>query len=212
MIRNRTLLIACGALAHELVSLKKLNHWEALDIQCLPAEYHNSPQKIVPAIRALLDKKISHYEHCMIAYADCGTGGELDRLVEEFGIERLPGAHCYEFYAGSSRFEAFAEAELGTFYLTNFLVRHFERIVMRDLGLNKHPELLELYFGHYKKLLFLDQSGAPEHQELAQQAAKKLGLEYEYCFTGLREVEIPLKDFWQNRKVSVEQIFSAKSA
>lgn len=204
MIRNRTLLIACGALAHELVSLKKLNHWEALDIQCLPAEFHNTPQKIAPAIRALLEKKFDDYDHCMIAYADCGTGGDLDKVMSDYGVERLPGAHCYEFYAGSDRFEALAEAELGTFYLTDFLILHFERIIMRDLGLNKHPELLDIYFGNYKKLVFLDQAGNPELQELAKQAAEQLGLEYEYCFTGLREIEVPLKDFWQNRKVLVE--------
>lgn len=204
MIRNRTLLIACGALAHELVSLKKLNQWQALDIQCLPAEFHNTPQKIAPAIRALLEKKFDAYDHCMIAYAECGTGGELDKLIGEYGIERLPGAHCYEFYAGSDRFEALAEAELGTFYLTDFLILHFERIIMRDLGLNKHPELLDIYFGNYKKLVFLDQAGNPELQELAKQAAEQLGLEYEYCFTGLRQVEVPLQDFWQNRKVFVE--------
>lgn len=212
MIRNRTLLIACGALAHELVSLKRLNHWDELDLQCLPAEFHNTPHKIAPAIRALLEKKLNDYDHCMIAYAECGTGGELDKIVEEYGIERLPGAHCYEFYAGRDKFEALVEAELGSFYLTNFLVRHFERIIMRDLGINKHPELLELYFGHYKKLVFLDQAGNLEHQKLAQQAASKLGLEYQYFFTGLHEVEIPLKNFWQNRTVFVEDGLSAKSA
>ena len=204
MTRNRTLLIACGALAHELVSLKKLNQWQTLDIQCLPAEFHNTPQKIVPAIRELLEKKLKDYEHCMLAYADCGTGGEIDRLVEEFAIERLPGAHCYEFYAGQDKFEALVDAEIGTFYLTDFLVLHFERIIMRDLGLNKHPELLEVYFGQYKKLVFLDQAGNLELQALAKLAAEQLGLEYQYCFTGLQQVEVPLQDFWQNRKVIVE--------
>ncbi len=204
MIRNRSLLIACGALAHELVSLKKLNQWEALDIQCLPAEFHNSPQKITPAVRAILEKKLIDYDHCLIAYADCGTRGELDKLIEEFGVERLPGNHCYEFYAGTDKFEAMADAEPGTFYLTDFLALHFERIIMRDLGLNKHPELLEMYFGNYEKLVFLDQAGNPEIQVLAKQAARQLGLQYEYCFTGLSTVEVPLKNFWQNQIATVE--------
>ena len=198
--RANNLVIACGALAHELVALKDSNHWQELDIQCLPADLHNTPQKIVPRLRAKLHQLRPLYRHCFIAYGDCGTGGELDELLSEFDVERLPGAHCYEFYAGSKTFASLAEAELGTFYLTDFLTRHFDRIILQDLGLEKHPELLDIYFGNYTKLVFLDQSGAPELQDLARRAAQKLGLEYQHCYTGLEHMQAPIKLFLEQHE------------
>lgn len=204
MISSRTLLIACGAIAHELVALKKLNQWD-MDIQCLPAELHNRPQLITPKVEEMLQKLRASYEHCYLAYADCGTGGKLDQLLEKYNIERLPGAHCYEFFTGSQAFKVISEAEPATFYVTDFLVKHFDRIILGDLGIEKHPELLELYFGNYKKLLFIDQSGRPELQELAESAAQRLGLEYEYRYTGLDHFETPIKMFFEKTAVSTDE-------
>ncbi len=195
MGRGKYLLIACGALARELVHLKKLNRWHDLDIQCLPAELHNRPQEISPAIADLLDKLQAQYERCFVAYADCGSGGRLDALLRKYGVERLPGAHCYEFYAGTQRFLEYAEREAGTFYLTDFMVRHFDRIILRDLGLKNHPELMDMYFANYRKLVFLDQSGEPGLQDLARRAADALGLEYDYLYTGLQNLETPVSLF-----------------
>src|SRR5210317_12369 len=132
------LVIACGALAKEIVELKRLNGWSHLEIQCLPAKLHNRPEKIPGAVRAELEKRLPEFEHVFVAYADCGTGGELDKVLEEFGIERLPGAHCYDFYAGVSELAWLAADEPGTFYLTDFLTRHFDRLVQEGLGLDRH--------------------------------------------------------------------------
>src|SRR5210317_2377080 len=172
------LVIACGALAKEIVELKRLNGWSHLKIQCLPAELHNRPEKISDAVRSELVKRQEEFEHIFVAYADCGTGGELDKVLAEFGVERLPGAHCYDFYAGVSEFAALAEEETGTFYLTDFLARHFDRLVKQGLGLDKNPQLMAAYFGNYKRLVYLSQSESKELHEMARQHAAYLGLEY----------------------------------
>ncbi len=201
MKQLKSAILACGALAHELVSLKKLYHWHHLQIKCLPASLHNTPQLIAGEVRKQLEKMIDQYDSIYVAYADCGTGGQLDHVLDEYGVERLPGAHCYEFFAGSRVFTQLAEAELGTFYLTDFLVRHFDRIILRDLGLLKHPELFEMYFKNYRRVLYLDQTGDPLLQEKAQKAADKLGLEYQTVFTGLEQLAIPVRVFFQNQVV-----------
>ena len=172
------LIIACGALAKELVALQRLNDWTHIDIQCLPAELHNRPEKIPGAVRAKLESYKDQYEHLFVAYADCGTGGALDKVLAEFGVERLPGAHCYEFYAGAAEFERLAASQPATFYLTDFLARHFERLVKDGLGLNQHPELMPTYFGNYKRLLYLSQSDSPQLETAARAYADYLGLEY----------------------------------
>ena len=133
------LVIACGALAREIVALKKLNGWSALDIQCLPPELHNRPERIPAAVRAAIVAGRTEYERIFVAYADCGTGGRLDEVLQAEHVERLPGAHCYEFFATSAAFAALGEAEPGTFYLTDFLVRHFDRLVIAGLGIDRHP-------------------------------------------------------------------------
>jgi hypothetical protein len=174
------------------MALKRANRWEHVDVQCLPAELHNRPERIVPAVREQIRAHRSQYNTIFIAYADCGTGGMLDRLLREEDLERLPGAHCYEFFAGSERFAQLQEAEPGTFYLTDFLLRHFERLVTRGLGLDRHPELANEYFRHYRRLVYLAQtpagssSGSAEAQ--ARQIAERLGLEFEYRFTGYGEL------------------------
>lgn len=172
------LIIGCGALGRELAELRRLNNWSHVTLRCLPAELHNHPERIAPALRRAIEAGRSEFEHIFVAYADCGTGGALDRLLAEYGIERLPGAHCYEFYAGSEPFGALAEAEPGTFYLTDFLVRHFDRLVRRGLGLDRHPELMSTYFGNYRRLVYLSQAEDPALDEMARAHADYLGLEY----------------------------------
>lgn len=183
------LIIACGALANEIMALKRANGWADVDVQCLPPELHNRPERIVPAVREQIRAHRSNYDTVFVAYADCGTGGMLDALLlEEEGIERLPGAHCYEFFAGAARFAELHDAEPGTFYLTDFLLRHFDRLVTRGLGLDRHPELARDYFRHYRRLVYLAQSPSTTAQEQARQIAQSLGLEFEFRVTGYGEL------------------------
>ncbi len=195
------LIIACGALAQELIALKQRNAWGFLDVTCVPANLHNHPQKITGAVQKLIDKHLDEYDEIFVAYADCGTGGHLDTMLQAYGVDRLPGNHCYEFFAGTQVFSELADAELGTFYLTDFLAKHFDRIILKDLGVNKHPELLEMYFAHYKKLVFLDQSGDPKLDELAMKASSYLGLEYQKIYTGLDKFEVPIRTFFTKSRV-----------
>ena len=185
---ERTLLIACGALAREVVELIRVNAWRHLTVSCLPAAWHNTPEKIPGAVRERIQGAKDRYDHIYVLYGDCGTGGELDKVLREEGVERIEGPHCYAFYAGGKVFEALAEAEVGTFYLTDYLARHFDRLIIQGLGLDRHPELLELYFGNYKKLIFLAQTEDKDLQARAEQAARRLGLAYEYRFTGYGEM------------------------
>ncbi len=199
-----TLVIACGALAKEIVALRQANGWSHMDVSCLPAELHNRPEKIPAAVREKIQRFRSRYTHLFVAYADCGTGGMLDAVLEEEGVERIAGAHCYEFYAGAPVFEALAEQEIGTFYLTDFLLRHFERLVIHGLGIDKHPALLPVYFGNYKKLVYLAQVESDEGRALGQRAADRLGLAFEYRATGYGELQTHLQQVnekviqWQN--------------
>ena len=187
------LIIACGALANEITALKRANQWTDVQVQCLPPELHNRPERIVPAIRAQLREHRDQYDTVFIAYADCGTGGLLDVLLQEEGVERLPGAHCYEFFAGASVFAGLQDAQPGTFYLTDFLLRHFDRLVTRGLGLDEHPQLAVEYFRHYRKLVYLAQNPAPEAEEQARQIALRMGLEFEFRVTGYGELGSRLK-------------------
>jgi hypothetical protein len=182
--RRGILVIACGALAREIVALRRLNNWTALDVLCLPPELHNRPEQIAPAVQQAIRANRSLHRTLFVAYGDCGTGGKLDTVLEEEGVERIPGAHCYEFLAGAQTFHEFAEAEPGTFYLTDFLIRHFDRLVTRGLGLDRHPELASEYFRHYRKLVYLAQTHAPAAIERAKQIAQNLGFEFEHRFTG----------------------------
>jgi len=195
------LLIACGALAREMVKLKRLNNWTHLKIQCLPAELHNRPERIPEAVRAEIEDKRDQFEQIFVAYADCGTGGLLDKVLTEYGVDRLSGAHCYEFFAGSAAFQELVETEMGTFYLTDFLARHFDRLIKKGLGLDEHPELMPMYFGNYKRLVYLSQSDSPELAAMAEHHAQYLDLEYQFVHTGLDNVarEITEKVIqWQN--------------
>jgi len=178
------LIIACGALAHEITALRRANAWDELDVRCLPAELHNRPEKIPAAVRDLIRSSRERYRSIFVAYGDCGTGGLLDKVLSEEGVERIPGAHCYEFFATGPVFTALAEAEPGTFYLTDFLLRHFERLVIRGLGLDRHPELFAAYFGNYRKLVYLAQAPEEHSQAAAREIARRMGLQFEYRQTG----------------------------
>lgn len=186
---QRTLLIACGALAREVVDLIRLNHWTHLGVTCLPAIWHNTPQKIPEGVRQKIRDNRERYEKILVLYGDCGTGGELDRVLEEEGAERIEGPHCYAFYSGVESFNAQADADPTCFYLTDYLVRHFDRLIIQGMGIDRHPELLPMYFGNYSKLVYLAQTEDSELQAEAEAAARKIELDYEYRFTGYGELE-----------------------
>ena len=186
------LIIACGALAHEITALRRANCWDDLTVQCLPAELHNRPERIPAAVRALIQESRDRYRSIFVAYADCGTGGRLDAVLAEEGVERIPGVHCYEFFATSPVFAQLAEAEPGTFYLTDFLLRHFERLVIRGLGLDRHPELFPSYFGNYRKLVYLAQAPAADSEDAARAIAARMGLAFEYRRTGYGTLQTQL--------------------
>jgi len=179
------LVIACGAIARELVQVQKLNNWTHIEFQCLPAELHNRPERIPGAVEAVIESMREKYDGIFVAYADCGTGGLLDVLLDRYQIERLPGAHCYEFHAGSKVFEGLATEEPGTFYLTDFLVHSFDRLVKEGLGLERYPELMSQYFGNYRRVVYLAQSDSLKLQQQARGHAAYLGLDYEYLYCGL---------------------------
>ena len=181
---GRLLIIGCGALAEELSALKRANQWTALDIKCLDAALHNRPEQIADRLESVLAQYHAEYTNILIAYADCGTGGAVDRVARQFNAQRLPGAHCYEFYATSPVFEALAEAEPGTFYLTDFLVRHFDRLVIEEMKLDEYPELEEMLFGRYRKVVYLAQVDSSELLQQAEWAARRLKLPLEVVTTG----------------------------
>lgn len=186
------LVLACGALAREIQQLKLVNGWEQLKIKCLEADLHNRPERIPERIRAEIQRYRAQYPQIFVAYADCGTGGLLDQVLASEGVERLPGAHCYATFAGQRVFAELAEAELGSFYLTDFLARYFERLVIKGMQLDRHPELMPLYFNHYTRLVYLAQTSNPELLAKAQAAAEFLHLEFKQVSTGYGELATEL--------------------
>jgi hypothetical protein len=189
---DRVLVIACGALAREIAALKRASGWSALDVTCLPPQLHNRPEKIPAAVSAAIREARARYRRIFVAYADCGTGGALDRLLAEEGVERLPGAHCYELFATPARFAALADAEPGTFYLTDFLVRHFERLVIGGLGIDRHPQLAGEYFRHYRRVVYLAQVADIQLADQARAIAARLGLAYEQHASGYGDLATSL--------------------
>jgi Protein of unknown function (DUF1638) len=193
------LVIACGALAREITAIKRINGWEHLAVTCLAPELHNRPELITGAVLKAIDEaRADGYEKVFVGYADCGTGGELDRALQPLGVQRLPGAHCYEFYATSAAFESMHDAEPGTFYLTDFLVRHFDRLVLQSLGLDRYPQLAEEYFRNYTRVVYLRQVTDAGLDERAAQAAQALGLPLQVVDTGYGELQGTLSD-WSKR-------------
>jgi hypothetical protein len=189
------LVIACGALAREITELKRVNGWTHLRLTTMDAWLHNRPERIADRLRHKIRRYRADYDKIFVAYADCGTGGDIDAVLAEEGVERLPGAHCYEFFAGSAKFSALAEAEPGTFYLTDFLADHFERFVIRPLRLDTHPQLRDSYFGNYRRLVFLSQTPDAGRLAAARQAAARLGLAFEHIHCGFGELESGLRNF-----------------
>ena len=177
-------LVACGALARELLSITSQFPEGAVEITCLPAAWHNHPERIVPGLRRKVASLRRKGRRVAVVYGDCGTGGEIDAFLEAEKLDRIPGPHCYEMFLGAAAFDAEMERELGTFFLTDYMVRHFERIVMQGMGLRKHPQLREMYFGNYRRALYIAQTEDAALQAKARDAAAELGLAYEYRFTG----------------------------
>ena len=186
------LVIACGALAREIDALRRRWGWPHLHLKCIDARLHNRPAEIPGRLRRMIRRHRDAYEEIFVAYADCGTAGGIDRVLAEEGAERLEGAHCYEFFAGRERFAELAKAEPGTFYLTDFLARHFDRFVVKPLGLDRHPELRDAYFGNYRKLVYLSQTQDARLLESAAQAAARLELDFEHVHCGYGELETSL--------------------
>ncbi|MBD3787628.1 MAG: DUF1638 domain-containing protein [Sphingomonadales bacterium] len=178
------LVIACGALAREILALKDLHGWDHLELTCLPADLHIRPEKIPAAVAAAVEKHRAAHPHIFVAYADCGTGGLLEQTCRDLGVEMIAGPHCYAFFEGNDTFAAHAETEFTAFYLTDFLVRQFEAFVWRPMGFDRYPELIQTMFGNYEKLVYLAQTEDPELDQKAAEAAERLGLAFERRFTG----------------------------
>lgn len=183
-----TLLIACGALAREILALSEAYGWRNMAVTCLPAHYHNTPDKIPEAVRAKIRENRGRYGRILVVYGDCGTGGLLDDVLRDEAVERIDGPHCYQFFAGTVDFAAMMDAEPGSFFLTDYLVRHFDRLIIEGLGLDRHPELRDDYFGNYRRLVYLAQIEDGELERRAESAARKLNLNYEYRLTGYGEL------------------------
>lgn len=185
--RKKNLVLGCGALAYELVELIKHNQLldKVVELHCLPAKLHNTPQLIAGEVDKFLSKHGAQYQHVLVAYGDCGTAGALDVVLEKHQATRLPGAHCYEFFAGSEVYSDIVDEQLGSFFLTDFLVKFFDRLVIQGLGIDRYPELREVYFKHYTQLVYIAQTENAELQYQAQQHAKLLGLSYHYRFVGM---------------------------
>ncbi len=190
---DSVLVIACGALVREITELKERYGWDHLDLKCIDAKLHMRPALIAPRLKTMIDKYRDAYNEIFVAYADCGSAGEIDKVLDEAGVERLPGVHCYQFFAGTERFAQMSDAEPGTFYLTDFLAKHFDQFVTKPLKFEEHPELQEMYFGNYQKMVLISQKPDPELVENARRSAEKLGLEFEHTHVGYGELESGLK-------------------
>lgn len=190
---GRVLALACGALAHEILALKSLNGWTHMDLHCLPANLHLRPNKIPDAVEAAVHRFRDKYDRIYVVYADCGTGGLLKARCDELGVEMIEGPHCYSFFSGNDAFAERVDDEITAFYLTDFLVRQFEAFVWRPMGFDRHPELIEMMFGNYEKLIYLAQTNNPEFDALAQVWADRLSLKYERRFTGYGDLVPALK-------------------
>ncbi len=192
-----TLIIACGALAKEILFLKEMlgAAGQSIELQCLPASYHNRPDKIIPGLEKVIAEKGADYGRILIGYGDCGTGGQLDSFINKNEkLERLPGAHCYAFFTGLSEFDALMEEELGSFFLTDYLVQFFDTLVIKGFGIDRYPDLKDMYFANYKRVVYLAQTENAELQQQAKAAADVLGLDYEYKFTGYGELANALEN------------------
>lgn len=187
---GRVLVLACGALAHEILALKAANGWEHLTLTCLPAILHNRPERISAAVEAAVERHRPGYDRIFVAYADCGTGGGLEATCARLGVEMIAGPHCYSFFEGNTTFAA--RGEVTAFYLTDFLTRQFDAFCWKPLGLDRHPELRDAYFGNYQTLVYLAQTEDPTLTATAQDCARRLGLEFQRRFTGYGDLAAAL--------------------
>ena len=182
--QGRILLIACGALAHEVLALKRGNGWDHLHLQCLPAKLHLYPDQITAEVARTATEAKGRYASIFVLYADCGTGGLLQARCEKLGVEMIEGPHCYSFFSGNDAFARLAEDEITAFYLTDFLARQFDAFVWKPMGFDRHPELIPMMFGNYEKLVYLAQIDDPALDARARGCAERLGLAYERRLTG----------------------------
>ncbi|MCA0906738.1 DUF1638 domain-containing protein [Ruegeria marisrubri] len=196
--KGSILLIACGALAREILDIKTRNGWDHMALTCLPAILHVHPERITQAVEDAVAKHQGDFDKIYIVYADCGTGGLLQAACEKLGVEMVKGPHCYSFFEGNQAFQDRGEDETTAFYLTDFLARQFDAFVWKPLGLDRHPELRDMYFGNYTKLVYQAQIDSPELTERARECADRMGLEFERRFTGYGDLENTLSD-WANR-------------
>ena len=190
--KPKILMLACGALAREVLALKTLNGWSHMDLQCLPANLHLYPEKIPDAVEKAVVEFRPDYDKIFVVYADCGTGGLLQARCAALGVEMIAGPHCYSFFEGNDVFEA--HGEVTAFYLTDFLARQFDAFMWKPMGLDRHPELRDMYFGNYTKLVYLAQTNDPAIDAAAEEAAARLGLEYERRFTGYGDLETAMAE------------------
>jgi len=189
---GRILLIACGALAREILALKEANGWDHMALQCLPAKYHLFPNKITEAVEETVLKHRDDYDDIFVVYADCGTGGLLQAKCAELGVEMVPGPHCYSFFEGNDAFAARGDDDMTAFFLTDFLVKQFDAFIWKPMGLDRHPELRDMLFGNYTKLVYQAQIVDGALEDKARDCAARLGLDYEYRFTGYGDLETAL--------------------
>lgn len=191
---GRVLVIGCGMLAREMLAIRDRWGLAHLDVTCLPAQYHFEPQRIPGAMReAIREAREAGYRSILAGYGDCGTGGLLDKVLDAERVPRIAGPHCFAFYQGMSSFSAHEAEDITSFYFTDFLVRNFRTFFIEPLGLDRHPELMRDYFGHYERVVYLSQTGDPELDRLAAEAAAWLGLAYERRLTGYGDLESALR-------------------
>ncbi|MEM9228539.1 MAG: DUF1638 domain-containing protein [Pseudomonadota bacterium] len=190
--QGRVLLLACGALAREILALRAANSWMHMDLQCLPAKLHLRPDLIPDAVEAAVTAARARYKTIFVVYADCGTGGLLQSRCDALGVEMIPGPHCYSFFDGNADFAHRGDSEMRAFYLTDFLVRQFDAFVWKPMGLDRHPQLRDMLFGNYETLIYLAQTRDQNLVDMAQDAARRLGLEYTFRYTGYGDLESEL--------------------
>ena len=190
-LSGKLLVIACGALAREIIALIKQNGWSHIELTCLPAILHNYPEKIASCVTEAVGMHRRYYDKIFVAYADCGTGGALKATCDSLGVEMIQGPHCYSFYEGNDVFSK--RDEFTSFYLTDFLARQFDAFVWKPLGLDRHPDLVGTYFGNYKKLVYQSQTADPFLIKKAQKCADRLGLLFEHRHTGYGDLETELQ-------------------
>lgn len=191
---EKVLVIACGMIAREVMAVKERHGLDHMELTCLPAQYHFYPDRIAPAMDVAIEKaRAEGYENIFVGYADCGTGGMLDKICEKHGVERLAGPHCFAAYQGLDAFARIGDDDIATFYFTDFLCRQFDAFFIKPLGLDRHPELIADFFGHYEKLVYLAQTDDPELEKVAVGAAAMLGLAYEKRRTGYGDLEPAIK-------------------